>query len=89
MSEARTRLGKLEAEMSSLGADEQAVAGRKEGLRQAGLQAQFRHVDDRIEVTKMFIKRSRKRVGSVRKEITKAQSAVREHMPNWTKKRNL
>ena len=35
-------------------------------------------VDDRIKATKMFIERSRKRVDSVREEITKAQEAVLE-----------
>ena len=57
----------------------------KEALRQARLQAQVRPVDDRIKATKMFIKKSRKRVDSVREEITKAQEAVLEAQAKLTK----
>ena len=68
---ARGRVGKLEVAISALGEDDPAVAR---------LQAQVRPVDDRIKATKMFIERSRKRVHSVREEITKAQEAVLERM---------
>ena len=78
ISEARGRVGKLEVAINALGEDDPAVTGLKEALRQARLQAQVRPVDDRIKATKMFIERWRKRVDSVREEITKAQEAVLE-----------
>ena len=67
------------------GEDDPAVTGLKEALRQARLQAQVRPVDDRIKATKMFIERSRKRVHSVREEITKAQEVVLEAQAKLTK----
>ena len=68
-----------------LGLDHRAVAGLKEALRQARLQAQVPPVHDRIQATKMFIERSRKRVDSAREEITKAQAAVLEAQAKLTK----
>ena len=41
-------------------------------------------MDDRVKATKMFIERSRKRVDSVREEITKAQEAVLEAVSQLT-----
>ena len=61
------------------------MTGLKEALRQARLQAQVRPVDDRINSTKMFIERSRKRVDSVGEEVTKAQEAVLEAQAKLTK----
>ena len=79
------RVGKLEVAINALGEDDPAVTGLKEALRQARLQPQVRPVEDRIKATKMFIERSRKRVDSVREEITKAQEAVLEGQAKLTK----
>ena len=81
----RGRVGKLEVAISALGEDDPAVTGLKEALRQARSQAQVRPVHDRTKATKMFIERSRKRVDSVREEITKAQAAVLEAQAKLTK----
>ena len=73
ISEARGRVGKLEVAINALGEDDPAVTRLKEALRKARLQASA--PCGRSYATKMFIERSKKRVDSVREEITKTQEA--------------
>ena len=75
---ARTRVSKLEAAIVALGEGDPAVPSLKESLRQARLQAKVLPVEDRIEGTKLFIERSKKRVGMLRKEVSRAQLVVQE-----------
>ena len=50
----------------------------KKSLRQARLQTKVLPVEDRIEETKLFIERSKKRVGALREEVSRAQLIVQE-----------
>ena len=78
MADARERVSRLEAAISSLGDNDSATAGLKEALRQARLMAQVRPVEDRIAGTKMFIERSKKRIITLQEAVVKAQAAVVE-----------
>ena len=78
VTEARTRVSKLEAAIVALGEGDPAVPSLKESLRQARLQAKVLPVEDRIEGTKLFIERSKQRVGALREEVSRAQLIVQE-----------
>ena len=66
----------MEAVISALGEDDLAVPFLKEALRKARLQAQFRPVEDRIDGTKFFIERSKKRVGVLREQLSRVHAVV-------------
>ena len=54
------------------------VPALKEALLQARSQSQVRPVEERIESTKLFIERAKKRVTSCQEDVAKAQAVLRE-----------
>ena len=78
VADARSRVGKLESAISVLDENDPTVLALKEALRQARSQTQVRPVDERIESTKLFIERAKKRVLSCQEEVAKAQAVLRE-----------
>ena len=78
LADARSRVGKLEAAISVLDKNDPTVLALKEALRQARSQTQVRPVEERIESTKLFIERAKKRVTSCREELALQLEAQRD-----------
>ena len=74
VSEAQSRVVKLEAAISALGENDPAVPRLREELQRVRSQAQV--VDQRITWTQEFIARAQKRVEGMRTDLVKAQEAV-------------
>ena len=76
VSEAQSRVVKLEAAISAFGDNDPAVPRLREELQRMRSQAQVRPVDQRITWTQEFIARAQKRVEGMRADLVKAQEAV-------------
>ena len=72
-SRGRARALKLEAAMQAVGESDPAYPGLLEALKKTRVQAQVKHVQDRITGTKSFLERARKRVFTSRQEVEKSQ----------------
>ena len=76
VSEAQSRVVKLEAAITALGENNPAVPRLREELQRVRSQAQVRPVNQRITWTQEFIARAQKRVEGMRTDLVKAQEAV-------------
>ena len=76
VSEAQSRVVKLEAAITALGENDPALPRLREELQHVRSQAQVRPVDQRITWTQEFIARAQKRVEGMRTDLVKAQEAV-------------
>ena len=73
VSNAPTRVAKLEAAMAALGESDPTYSTLQEALKKAKAQVHVRPVDERIVSAKTFIERAKKRIGCCRDDVAWAQ----------------